>query len=119
MRIVTAMLATTAAALALAASAGAATISVSIKSTGFSPGTISITHGDKVTWTNKDKTDHQVVADDGSFATPIIHAGQSYSVTLSRAGSFRYHDALAPRLAGRITVNGPPPSLTAVPPIRW
>jgi len=112
MRIVTAMLATTAAALALAASAGAATISVSIKSTGFSPATISITHGDKVTWTNNDKSDHQVVADDGSFASPILHAGQSYTFTFTRAGTFRYHDALAPRLSGKITVKGPPPSLT-------
>jgi plastocyanin len=115
MKIVTAMLATTAAVLALAASAGAATtatISISIKSTGFSPGSISITHGDRVTWKNNDKFDHQVVADDGSFASPIMHAGQSYTVTLSRAGSFRYHDALAPKLAGRITVKGPPPSLT-------
>jgi plastocyanin len=112
MKIVTAMLATTAAALALAASAGAATINVSIKSTGFSPGTISITHGDQVTWKNNDKADHQVVADDGSFVSPIMHAGQTYTVTLSRAGSFRYHDALAPKLAGRVTVKGPPPSLT-------
>ena len=112
MKIVTAMLATTAAALALVASAGAATINVSIKSNGFSPSSITINHGDQVSWKNNDKVDHQVVADDGSFASPILHAGQSYTVTLSRAGTFRYHDALAPRLTGKITVKGPPPSLT-------
>jgi plastocyanin len=112
MRIVAVLLATTAATLALAATAGAATISVSIKSTGFSPSTISITHGDMVSWKNNDKVDHQLVADDGSFASPILHAGQSWTVTLSRAGTFRYHDALAPKLSGKITVKGPPPSLT-------
>ena len=112
MRIVAAMLATVAATLALAATAGAATISVSIKSTGFSPGTISINHGDSVTWKNNDKTDHQVVADDGSFASPILHAGQSYTVTLNRAGSFRYHDSFNAKHAGRVNVKGPPPSVT-------
>ncbi len=112
MRIVAAMLATAAASLALVATAGAATIGVQIKSTGFSPGSVSLTHGDAVTWKNVDKVDHQVVADDGSFASPILHAGQSYTTTFNRAGSFRYHDSFAAKHAGRITVKGPPPSLT-------
>ena len=112
MRIVAAMLATAAASLALVATAGAATIGVQIKSTGFSPGSISLTHGDAVTWKNVDKVDHQVVADDGSFASPILHAGQSYTTTFNRAGSFRYHDSYAANHAGRVTVKGPPPSLT-------
>jgi plastocyanin len=112
MRIVAAIMATTAAALALVATAGAATINVQIKSNSFSPATITINHGDQVVWKNTDKVDHQVVADDGSFASPILHAGQSYAVTLSRAGSFHYHDAYAPKLTGRVTVKGPPPSLT-------
>ena len=112
MRIVAVMLATVAAALASAAMAGAATIGVQIKSTGFTPGSISINHGDSIYWKNVDKVDHQVVADDGSFASPILHAGQSYTVTLNRAGVFRYHDSFHPRLAGKVTVKGPPPSLT-------
>jgi plastocyanin len=106
------MLATVAAALAFAATAGAATISVSIKASGFSPGTISLNHGDSVTWKNNDKADHQVVADDGSFASPILHAGHSYTATFSRAGSFRYHDSFAASHAGRVNVKGPPPSVT-------
>ncbi len=112
MKFVAAMLATVAAAFALVATAGAATISVSIKSTGFSPSSISINHGDQVTWKNTDKVDHQVVADDGSFASPILHAGQSYTVTLNRAGTFRYHDSYAARHTGKVSVKGPPPSLT-------
>jgi plastocyanin len=111
MKIVAAMLATAAAALALAATAGAATISVQIKSTGFSPSGISLNHGDQVTWKNVDKADHQVVADDGSFASPILHAGQSYTATFNRAGSFRYHDSFDAKHAGRVSVKGPPPSV--------
>jgi len=112
MRIVAAMLATAAASLALVATAGAATIGVQIKSTGFSPSSIALTHGDAVTWKNVDKVDHQVVADDGSFASPILHAGQSYTTTFNRAGTFRYHDSYAARHTGKISVKGPPPSLT-------
>lgn len=101
-----------AAALALASAGAAATITVSIKSTGFSPGTITIQHGDRVTWRNVDTKDHQVVANDGSFASPILHRNQSWTKTLSTAGTFRYHDALAPRFTGKVTVKGPPPSLS-------
>jgi plastocyanin len=112
MRIVAAMLATAAAALALVATAGAATISVQIKSSGFSPSSISLEHGDQVTWKNTDKVDHQVVADDGSFASPILHAGQSYTATFNRAGDFKYHDSYAASHTGKVAVKGPPPSVT-------
>jgi plastocyanin len=99
-------------ALIFAASGSAATVTVQIKSTGFSPSSITINHGDGVTWRNVDKVDHQVVADDGSFASPILHAGQSWTKTLSTAGTFRYHDALYPRRTGKIVVKGPPPSVS-------
>ena len=56
---------------------------------------LGVNHGDRVTWHNADKVDHQVVADNGSFASPILHAGQSWTTTLNAAGMFRYHDALA------------------------
>jgi hypothetical protein len=87
-------------------------VTVQIKSTGFSPASITVNHGDTVTWRNADKVDHQVVADDGSFASPILHAGQSWTKTLSTAGTFRYHDALYPKRTGKITVKGPPPSVS-------
>jgi plastocyanin len=107
------MLAVTVAALTLATTGAAATFTIQIKSTAFSPSAITVNHGDKVTFKNVDKVDHQVVADDGSFASPILRANQSWTTaTLSTAGMFRYHDALHPRLTGRMTVKGPPPSVT-------
>ena len=97
----------------LAAAAGsAATVTVQIKSTGFSPANVTINHGDAVAWHTADKVDHQVVADDGSFASPILHAGQSWTRTLTTAGTFRYHDALYPKRTGKIVVKGPPPSVS-------
>ncbi len=114
-RMLATVLAVLAGALTAAAAgqaASAATVTVQIKSTGFSPGSLTITHGDSVTWRNVDKTDHQVVADNGSFASPILHAGQSWTRSLATAGTFRYHDALHPRFTAKVTVKGPPPSLS-------
>ena len=100
------------AALAVAAPAQSATINVRITKTGFSPSSVRIDFGDTVKWTNADSTNHQVVADNGSFASPILKPSQSYSFTFKTAGRFPYHDAIHPSLKGVIRVNGPPPSLT-------
>lgn len=96
-----------------ASTASAATsLTVSIKKNGFSPRTATVEYGTKVTWKNVDTQDHQVVSNDGSFASPVLKPGKSYSFTFNRAGTFHYHDALHPSLTGTLTVNGPPPSLT-------
>jgi plastocyanin len=105
-------LAAVAAALTLVATGSAAAVTIQIKSTGFTPSSITVNHGDTVTFHNADKVDHQVVADNGAFASPILHAGRSWTTTLSTAGTFRYHDALHPGLKGKIVVKGPPPSVT-------
>src|ERR671937_435141 len=99
-------------ALVLASPAAAATINVRIAKSGFSPSSVRINFGDTVHWTNVDSTNHQVVADNGSFASPILKPGASYSFTFKTAGRFPYHDAIHPSLKGIVRVNGPPPSLT-------
>jgi len=98
--------------LSVSSSAGAATTGIKITKTGFSPKSVSIAFGDTVTWTNTDTADHQVVADNGSFASPILKHGQTYSFTFKTAGRFPYHDAIRSTLRGVVTVKGPPPSLT-------
>lgn len=99
-------------ALAQAAPAGAATTEVRITSKGFSPSAVSLAFGDTITWRNADRVDHQIVADDGAFASSILKPGATYSFTFKTAGRFPYHDALKPSFKGRVDVKGPPPSLT-------
>lgn len=112
-KLCTGTLAAAASALVLAAAGVAATSTILIRSTGFSPGSLTVNHGDKVVFRNTDKVDHQVVADNGSFASPILHANQSWTTApLTTAGNFRYHDALHPKRAGRVVVKGPPPAVT-------
>ncbi|MGH3048513.1 MAG: cupredoxin domain-containing protein [Gaiellaceae bacterium] len=92
--------------------AAATTRTVSIRKSGFSPRTATLAYGTTVTWRNTDKSSHQVVANDGSFASPVLAHGKTYSFTFTHAGTYHYHDALHPKLTGRLTIKGPPPSLT-------
>jgi plastocyanin len=100
--------------LALPASSSAATIAVKITATGFSPKTLTVNQADIVKWTNADNVNHQLVANNGAFASPILKPGNTYSFTFNAAGTYHYHDALKPTLTGTITVKGPPPSITLV-----
>jgi plastocyanin len=99
-------------ALATAAPAQAATVTVRIVRAGFSPSAVTINFEDTVVWRNADNRNHQVVADSGAFASPILRPGQTFSFTFRSAGTFPYRDALEPSERGRIVVRGPPPSVT-------
>jgi plastocyanin len=88
--------------------APAATKTVSIKSTGFSPTSVTIKTDDRITWRNTDSKAHQVVSDGGVFASPILGAGKTYSVTFSKAGTFRYHDGLYPSRKAKVVVQARP-----------
>jgi plastocyanin len=99
-------------ALVLVAPAASATTTVQIKRSGFAPASITINQDDSVTWTNTDTIDHQVVANGGSFASPILGAGKSWTHTFNRGGTFRYHDSLHPGLKGTVVVRGAPPQVT-------
>lgn len=101
-RLLLTMLAVLAVAPALAL---AATKPVDITRAGFSPNKLTIDPGDTVTWTNKDTTPHQVVADQGKFpASLVLQSGQSYSYTFTRSGSYGYRDAFATNKRGTVTV---------------
>jgi plastocyanin len=98
--------------LVLPAPALAATIAIKATATGFTPKTVTINQADSVKWTNVDKVNHQIVANNGAFASGILKPGATYSFTFNTAGRYGYHDALHPAFTGTITVNGPPPSVT-------
>jgi len=102
----------TALALGLTGPAAGATTSIQIKRTGFVPATVTINLNDSVTWKNTDTIDHQVVANGGQFASPILGPGKSYTFTFRNSGTFRYHDGLHPTLRGTVTVRGAPPQVT-------
>ncbi len=99
-------------ALMLAAPASSANTVVQIKRTGFVPVTVTINQNDSVTWKNVDTINHQVVANGGSFASPILAPGKTYTRTFRNGGTFRYHDSLHPSLKGTVIVRGAPDQVT-------
>jgi plastocyanin len=99
-------------ALVLAAPASSATTTIQIKRTGFVPASVTINHDDSVTWANADTIDHQVVANGGSFASPILKPGKSWTRVFRNGGTFRYHDSLHPALKGTLVVRGAPDQVT-------
>lgn len=69
------------------------------------PQRIEVSVGTKVTWTNKDKDDHTVTADNGAF-DKLLSKGQSFSFVFNKKGTFRYVDRLhgQPGLVGTVVV---------------
>ena len=62
----------------------------------FSPTTLTIKVGTKVTWTNMTQAPHTVTSDDGKsfdsgISNPIAASGGTYSFTFTKAGTFPYH----------------------------
>jgi hypothetical protein len=55
---------------------------------------------------------HQVVADNGHFASPVLKPKQTYTRQFTTSGTYRYRDALEPAERGTIVVQGPPPSVS-------
>jgi plastocyanin len=99
--------------------AGLATKNVNIRSTGFAPRNVTINGGDTVQWKNLDTVAHQVVANNGSFASGQLPRNGVYAKRLDAPGTYNYHDGLKPSLKGTVRVVGPPPSITigVTPPI--
>jgi plastocyanin len=99
-------------ALVLVASAASATTSIEIRRAAFSSKSVTINQNDAVTWKNVDTIDHQVVANGGQFASPILKKNQGYTFTFRNSGTYRYHDGLHPAVRGTVVVRGAPPQVT-------
>jgi len=70
----------------------------------FVPDSVEIAKGATVTWMNKDSAMHTIVADDGSFSSSYLTAGQTYSYTFTKAGTYIYHCGIHKTMAGTIIV---------------
>ena len=112
------------AAAPLAATGSAAAVSANIQNTSF-PATISVKPGTTVTWTNKDPFTHTVAADSGqaeTFDSKTIAGGASFSMTFTKAGTFKYHCNIHSTMHGTVVVDAqatgvstPDASKTGVP----
>ncbi|MDD2878230.1 MAG: cupredoxin family copper-binding protein [Acidiphilium sp.] len=97
-------------AVSLAAAFGAspalaATQTVTINDYTFSPATLTVHPGDRVTWTNRDSVPHTATALDGkTFDSGTIDPGSNWSFTFSKAGDYNYRCAIHPEMRGSVAV---------------
>jgi plastocyanin len=70
---------------------------------------ITVKVGDTVTWENRVKVIHNATADDGTWASPNLRPGRSYSRTFPQPGEYRYTCSLhvVEEMFGTVIVEGP------------
>jgi predicted lipoprotein with Yx(FWY)xxD motif/plastocyanin len=78
--------------------------SVTIADFSFTPGTLTVPVGTTVTWTNTGGAPHTVTADDGSFASATLAAGDTFSQTFDTAGTYAYHCSIHTQMVGTVVV---------------
>jgi len=71
----------------------------------FEPENIEVPVGTTVDWTNDDPFAHTVTANDGTFDSGTMDAGQSFSQTFDEPGTFDYFCAIHPSMTGTVTVS--------------
>jgi plastocyanin len=86
------------------ASAGG-TVTINMQGFQFSPKSQTVKVGQKIVWTNKDTSDHNVIAQSGaSFKSGNFGQGSTFSFTPTKAGTVQYTCTLHPGMDGTLTV---------------
>ncbi len=80
--------------------------SVRIIDFAFSPSSLNVRVGERVTWTNRGMATHTVTANGGLFNSGSLLPGHSFSFTFMSRGTFAYHCQIHMGMTGRITVTG-------------
>jgi plastocyanin len=92
----------------------AGAVSVMIENYTFSPATLTISAGTKVTWTNMDTAPHTVTVDSGpvTFSSPTLQKGDTFTYTFSSPGTYSYYCAVHPDMTAKVVVTGSTPTAT-------
>ncbi len=77
---------------------------VTIDNFSFSPETLTVKPGTRVTFVNHDDIPHTVVAADKSFRSRALDTDDKYEFTFTTAGSFDYFCGLHPHMQAKIVV---------------
>ncbi|MBO0711055.1 MAG: cupredoxin family copper-binding protein [Acetobacteraceae bacterium] len=72
----------------------------------FTPPTLTVPKGTKVTWTNRDDIPHVVVCPGAKARSSALDTGDSYSLTFAQAGTFDYYCGMHPTMKGSVVVSG-------------
>jgi plastocyanin len=84
--------------------AAPATANAKIDNFSFGPGTLTVSVGTTVTWTNRDDIPHTVVSTEGAFKSKVLDTDEKFSFTFSKAGSYPYFCSIHPKMTGKVVV---------------
>lgn len=88
----------------VAAVAPASTANVAVTAMRFADSTVRVKKGGVVTWTNQDAAPHTITASNGSFDSPRMGQGDTFSHAFDQTGSFAYYCKLHPMMRGTVVV---------------
>ena len=79
---------------------------VKIDNFSFGPGSLTISVGSTVTWTNRDDIPHTVVSSDDPrvFKSKVLDTDEKFSFTFIKAGTYAYFCSIHPKMTGKVVV---------------
>jgi plastocyanin len=79
-----------------------------IKDFHFTPETLTVKAGEKVTWINRDEEPHTVVSVEKQFKkSSALDTDQEFTITTSVPGTYTYYCSVHPKMTGTIVVQKP------------
>jgi plastocyanin len=80
------------------------TSQIGIENFSFTPSTITVRVGTKVTWINHDDVPHIVMDTDKHFVSPVLDADQQFSYKFVAPGTYTYYCSIHPKMTARVIV---------------
>jgi plastocyanin len=77
---------------------------VKIQNFAYSPASETIEVGQTVEWVNEDSAQHTATANDGTFKSPNLSQGHTFSHTFTKAGTYAYYCTFHRMMKGTIVV---------------
>jgi plastocyanin len=79
-----------------------------IKDFHFTPETLTVKSGDKITWINRDEEPHTVVSVEKQFKkSSALDTDQEFTITAAAPGTYTYFCSVHPKMTGTIVVEEP------------
>lgn len=79
---------------------------VEIKDFAFSPTTLTVPVGAKITWVNKDEEPHTVVSTSDAFKSKALDTDEQFSFTFAKPGTYKYFCSVHPKMVATVVVEG-------------
>ena len=78
---------------------------INIDNFSFTPPTLTVPVGTKVTWVNHDDVPHTVVSVDKRFNhSPVLDTDERFSTSFTSQGTYEYYCSVHPKMTGKIIV---------------